>query len=430
VADSSDHAPLALLSVELSEPLPRLERTPAADGSLYKTARVLVQLHTVPLGLVDVPLRRHGTPPEELAHRIEAELAGVIAAHLRADGLAPARLSPASLLADTDPPCLHARRRTLAAAPAVTVVIPTRARPDLLMRCVASVLNSEYPAERIAVVVVDNLPPSAHTHDRVRHTYRDDPRVSYIRCDVPGSAAARNAGIEHATTEYLAMVDDDVIVDRHWLAELLSGLVHDERAACVTGAVLPLELETEAQTLLERYGGFHKGFAPVRWSLSDPPAGDPLFPYTAGRFGSGGNVAYRRSAIRQLGGYDPALAVAGEDLDIFIRVITGGWVLRYQPAALVWHLHRRDGAGLQALIHRYGIGISAVLLGAVVREPRALLGIVRRGVPGIMYMLGPGSAKNASQGEGYPLRLRLLELAGMMRGPFVYLHARRATRPR
>ena len=56
----------------------------------------------------------------------------------------------------------------------------------------------------------------------------------------------------------MAFTDDDVTVDRHWLSSLAQVLLDDRDTACVTGLILPLELDTPAQLLFELFGGFKR----------------------------------------------------------------------------------------------------------------------------------------------------------------------------
>src|SRR5918994_6933731 len=89
--------------------------------------------------------------------------------------------------------------------PRVSVVIPTRNRRELLLRTLASVLAQENVD--IAVVVVDEA-SSDGTGDAL--TSLAEPRVSVVRHATPlGVAAARNAGLEHVDTDWVAFVDDD-----------------------------------------------------------------------------------------------------------------------------------------------------------------------------------------------------------------------------
>ncbi len=69
--------------------------------------------------------------------------------------------------------------------------------------------------------------------------------------------------------------------------------------------IVPAELETPAQVWLEQYGGFNKGFEARLFNLSNHKPASPLYPYTAGVFGSGANMAFTRAALNEIGGFDP-----------------------------------------------------------------------------------------------------------------------------
>ena len=136
-------------------------------------------------------------------------------------------------------------------------------------------------------------------------------------------------------------------------------------AAAITGLVLPLALETEAQILFERAGGFRRGCRTLRHEPGR--SGYPLskhHPTGAGSFGAGANMAFHRETLRALGGFDPALDTGpplpgGGDLDVFYRVLHAGHVLVYEPSVLVFHEHRRDLEGLTYQYYTWGLGFMA-----------------------------------------------------------------------
>ncbi|HEX5505872.1 MAG TPA: glycosyltransferase [Thermomicrobiales bacterium] len=418
--------PVRVLQVDLAQPLPAIPAADPATGRCYGRALALARLHGAPLGLVELALGEDGLCAAAVARRIWAALGAEIAAHLRADGLPPVDgLPPAGLGDGGSPCCLAERARALAAAPLMSVVIATRDRPDQLDACLRALLAVEHPAYE--VVVVDNAPRTDGTRALLDRAYAGEPRLRYAREDRPGLSWARNRGIREARGEVIAFTDDDVVVDRHWLAGLAVGFASAEDVACVTGLVLPLELETPAQVWFEEFGGFGKGCARRVFDLGAHRPADPLYPYAAGRFGSGNNMAFRAAALRALGGFDPALGagalVGGEDLDIFYRLIAGGQRLVYEPAALVHHAHRREYAALRRQLADGGV--AGFLTKAVLADPRRALDLARRLPRGLAYALGPRSAKNARKRPGYPRDLALAEWRGMLRGPVAYLRSRR-----
>ena len=429
-----EFTPRQLEQRELAGGIAPLEPRTRAGGERYRAARVLVRLHSYPRGLVDVELPSQGLDADELARAIEAELGPSVAEHMAADGRELPG-APAEIPDEPSPACQAGRRAVLADAPRATVVIPTRDRPERLRACVDSVLGSSYPAERFDVVVADNAPSDSRTRDVVQGAYGGGGRVTYVLAARPGSASARNDGVARAGGEIVAFADDDEVVDRHWLAELVAGFRTAPGVACVTGLVLPAEIETWAQQLFEEYGGFGKGFRPRVLDTGRHRPADPLFPFdAAGHVGSGNSVAFRRDVLLDVGGYDPQLGNgtptrSAEDWELFLRLLRRGHAIAYQPSALVHHTHRRDYDELRRQVHDYGVGIAAALARTVAREPSSLGEIARRVPAGARHLLSSRSSKNRNWTASYPRDLRRAELRGLSRGAAAYLRSRRTARP-
>lgn len=325
------------------------------------------------------------------------------------------------------------------APPFTTVVVATRERAGQLARALDSLLAQDHP--RFEVVVVDNAPVTDETHDLVHRKYGE--RVRYLREPVPGLAVAHNAGLAGARGEVVAFTDDDVVADPRWLTELTAPFAADPRLGCVTGLILPARLRTPAQVLLESHGGFAKGFTPTTYDPRRPPRDEPLFPFTAGRFGSGANMAFRTGVLRAVGGFDPATgagtpARGGDDLYGFVRVLAQGHRLRYTPYALVWHHHRETWADLETQAYGYGAGLTAYLTAVLVDRPALLPAFLAR-LPGGLAHARSLTAVRDTDGGGtpgghdtrthpWPRRLSRLQRRGMLYGPVGYLRARRALR--
>ena len=191
------------------------------------------------------------------------------------------------------------------AAPAVTVVIPTKDRAALLSRCVAGVLAAcDVSGRRCEVLIVDDgsSPPV---------TAPVDPRVRVVRTEGIGPSRARNLGIERATAPVVAFTDDDVEVDARWLATALEVLDADASLAGVTGR-------------------------------TDAPAFDPLYEHAVFDLDGGRyltcNVAYRTAALRAVGGFDRQFPhAAHEDRDLAWRVRDAVGEVRFVPSMRVTH---------------------------------------------------------------------------------------------
>ena len=182
----------------------------------------------------------------------------------------------------------------------VSVVVPTRNRRELLQQCLHSVLSQQGVAVQVIVVDEASDDGTAEFLAGLR-----DERVSVIRHKTAeGLPRARNEGIASATTEWVAMVDDDDLWAPTKLASQLSALGRDPVAAwsCVGGVFVDDRLTVLGQHRLARD-------ADVRRLLLEAN----VIP------GSASSVLVRTEAIRSVGGFREELRW-GEDWDLWIRL--------------------------------------------------------------------------------------------------------------
>jgi GT2 family glycosyltransferase len=418
--------PVLVADVDLAEPLPSL---PVAhpDGRAYVGALLLVRHRRRPVEVLTVSLPP-GAEPAELASRVRAALAAAREPdrddRRREDG----RRDDGHR--DDEHPVPPAPAADLRPADDLSVVVPTCGRPGTLAGCLDSLLDTDEPPNE--VLVVDNRPGDSRTRDLLASRYAGG-RTRYLAEPRPGTSAARNRGLHAATRPVVAFLDDDVVVDRGWPAAVAAGFAVEE-VRCVTGLILPRELDTPAQVLVERYGGFGKGCRRRLFDLGEHRDPDPLFPYRVGSYGSGANMAFCRRTLLALGGFDPALGPGtptrgGEDLDALLRVILAGHTLLYEPAAIVWHRHRRDDVDLRRVLRSYGTGLGAVLVKHAVAEPAAAVALARRAPAGVAH-LARARRRGGHAGErprvGYPRDLVVRELLGLAVAPAAYLRSRAA----
>lgn len=424
---------IRLAEVEIGQPIPRLESQKSADGQAYCRALIFVRLHDEPLGLVEVMLKDGSLSPEDLARGIWPAIADRARDHLMRDGINTHKNldsigihTPRGL----KPLCITERTRYLDRAPHLTVLIPSRERPDRLRRCLDSILASEYPEDRIAIIIVDNAPDTDATRVLIK-SYMGRANIRYLREDAPGSASARNCGIREVETEVVVMTDDDTLVDRHWLAAVAGAFESFPQASAVSGLLLPACLDTAPQVWFEQYGGFSRGFDRRVFDIYENwPADEPLFPWTTGLFGTGNNFAFRTDAIRAIGGFDPALgngtpALGGVDSEIMLRTILSGHTIVYEPQAVVHHAHRPSYNALRRQLFAYGTGMIACHLKTLTTNPGLTLSFASKIPSGIRFAFSSSSPKNASKRVDYPRELTWLELRGMFYGPLAYARSRR-----
>ena len=414
----ADFAPRWVTEVELAEPVAPLRAPRRGDGATYAQAQVLARLHAQPLGLATVPLADGAASVDVILEAVRDQLPGPLADHLRADEILPGALTGEGL----EDSCHVAAPK--GAQPFASVVVCTRDRAESLRRALRSVLAMDYPD--FELVVVDNAPRTSATRDVVAELA--DSRVRYVLEPRPGLSCARNQGVAEARGEIVAFTDDDVVADVGWLAALVAGFGRAPHVGAVTGLVPGAEIETAAQAYFETKLDWAEVFEARVYDLGEHRADHPAYPYSAGHFGAGANFAATRSTLAKVGPFDEALGAGtpsrgGEDLDYFLRVILGGCAIAFEPAALVWHVHRREEAVLVQQMYGYGSGLTAYLVKHMLitrGAARTVLGALPRAVASFAKPFGTTRSATA-----VPPGAMRKELEGLVAGPVLYLRGRR-----
>jgi GT2 family glycosyltransferase len=306
--------------------------------------------------------------------------------------------------------------------PQATVAVITRDRSEDLKRCLDAL--SKLPDDGQEYLVIDNSPSTNATKQLVDGY---DGLVRYVREDRVGSSAARNRALREAKHEIVAFSDDDAVPDRGWLCALVRNFC-DPLVLCVTGLTLPLELETRAQEWFELYSPHGRGFSRIVFDCSR------FETLNVAPVGTSANMALRRTVVEHVGFFDEALgpgtpAKCGEDYELFSQILSAGYRIVYDPAALSWHRHRRTWRNLRKTIYGYGVGVYAFWTRAFLVEKewltlqRAWWWFCRKQLPNLARSL-------LRRPDRVPLDLLLAELCGCIIGPGAYLVSRRRLKKR
>lgn len=187
----------------------------------------------------------------------------------------------------------------------VTVGIATRNRAGLLRQAISSVLAQDYPDVRL--VVFDDA-----SSDETPSLRAMLPEVEWVRVGQPqGYMAARNALMREAGTDYFLSLDDDAwFLQGDEIARAVEVLQRCPEAAAIAYDILSPDQPTSR------------------------PRGAPA---PAHMFIGCGHVL-RLSAVRQVGDYPPTPGTyGGEEIDLCLRLIDGGYGILKLPGVHVWH---------------------------------------------------------------------------------------------
>jgi GT2 family glycosyltransferase len=193
----------------------------------------------------------------------------------------------------------------------ISVVIPTRGRPEALARCLEALERQTIPAE---VMIAEDVAGR-------------------------GPAAMRNAGAARATGDVLLFTDDDCIPEPDWAARL--------SAACPAGGAVAGETVNADEA---------DAFAAASQLLTSGLQRSSLRGDGTLGFAPSSNIAVSRELLQRVPFDESFPAAAGEDRDWCGRVAAAGAPLRYEPRAVVRHRPRLGLGGFLRQQFRYGRG--------------------------------------------------------------------------
>jgi O-antigen biosynthesis protein len=202
--------------------------------------------------------------------------------------------------------------------PMVSVVVCTYNGSRTLQDTIDGLKQLEYP--NFEVIIVDN-----GSTDGLTSQIAQQSGFRVIQTSPTGLSAARNIGMSESLGEIVAYIDDDARPDPHWLHYLVNSFMTSNHCGIGGPNVQPPGDGLVAECVANSPGG------PVHIMLTDEIA----------EHIPGCNMAFRKSQLEAIGGFDPQFRVAGDDVDICWRLQAQGWTLGFSPTALVWH-HRRN----------------------------------------------------------------------------------------
>jgi glycosyltransferase involved in cell wall biosynthesis len=241
--------------------------------------------------------------------------------------------------------------------PPLSVIVPTRGRPDLLDAALSSLRESLADDDELVVVESGSEQPEPVWEVARRHG------ATLLVADQPGVSKARNLGWQQARHDHVAFIDDDIRVQPGWATAMATGLAAHPRAAFVSGRIdLP------------------EGQGTLALTVKDDADVQEFDRRSGGVIGHSANLGMHRAVLAEVGGFDETMGPgsrwpAGEDPDLLDRVLATGAHGWYAPDAAAHHEHWRRFRQYVVLQHRYGIG-SGARLAKLVRADRVRFRVI------------------------------------------------------
>lgn len=207
----------------------------------------------------------------------------------------------------------------------VSVVVVSRGRADALQRCLLGVSQLQYdPFEIVVVADPDGI--------KAAGAMPFSAQLKLHPFDEANISAARNLGLTHAAGEVVAFIDDDAVPEPQWLHHLVAPAARADVAAMggFVRARNGISFQWRARSLDVLGEGHDLDVNPEQATVLTPPAG-------RGVKTEGTNMAFRRTTLIALGGFDPAFHYFLDETDVNMRLAKAGHATAIVPLAEVHH---------------------------------------------------------------------------------------------
>jgi len=224
--------------------------------------------------------------------------------------------------------------------PFVSIIIPTRNRPERLQQCLAAITELDYARDKFEVIVVDD--GSSTQLDPIVDLFSAKINLLLLKQEHAGPAGARNRGVKQAKGEFLVFTDDDCRPTPGWLATLTNSL----------------SIKPDSMVGGEIINGLQKNF----FSSASQVLVSFLYSYynknpDGAHFFTSNNIALSKKYFLGIGGFDHQWGrAAAEDREFCDRWLLNGYQMTYAPEAVIYHVHDMSLTGFWHQHFKYGRG--------------------------------------------------------------------------
>jgi len=225
----------------------------------------------------------------------------------------------------------------------VDVIICTYNRAEKLKRAIQSILVADRPENvTVRLIIVDN-----NSNDNTESVTKGfslngfGTEIKYLFEERQGKSYALNTALKHISGDLVAFTDDDEIVDRGWLREMIKASERYPQYSCFGGKVLAMYPENMPGWL-----DIHASMRFLKSAFGNRDDGNLEIEYgsrTISKIPGGGNMFFRREAIEKNGLFRTDLGPVGnelgfsEDVEFCQRLLNRGERFMYIPSVVVYH---------------------------------------------------------------------------------------------
>lgn len=200
----------------------------------------------------------------------------------------------------------------------VSTIIPTYNSKNLLLQCLKSLENQDFPKNKYEVIVIDDGSTDG-TYDSIKKQ-RWKVKLEILKQNRKGPAAARNLGARKAKGKILAFTDADCVVKKKWISNLVGAYKKFPEVVGIGGPLKPSKNNLVAKIEIIKNKLLHKMVNGEIIGREETPVG-----FT-------NNMSYKSEIFRKFKGFDESFSKpAGEDFDLKQRICKAGYKVAYIP---------------------------------------------------------------------------------------------------
>ncbi len=241
---------------------------------------------------------------------------------------------------------------TEAVLPLVSLLLPSFNEEEHIAECLDALMQQDYPAENIEVLVADGASDDA-TAEIVRRFMSGNGCIHLYENPGRNTSVGRNICLSHARGSVIVDYSAHAVARRDLVSTLVGRLLDaPEEVAAVGCSNLPPDSDSLVRKCIGAVmSSFFGGAASFDQSLvlkKETSVNSIAF------------CAYRRRVLDEIGGFDPDFWV-GQDNELNVRVRKAGYEILYTPETFV-HLHkRRTTGGFFVQMYRYGVARRSII---------------------------------------------------------------------
>jgi GT2 family glycosyltransferase len=210
--------------------------------------------------------------------------------------------------------------------PTISVVTVSLNGKKWLKQLFGSILDSNYPEEKLEIIFVDNGSVDGSV-EFVKAMFTDAERLKIIQnTSNLGWSPANNEGMRIAKGEIVVCISNDMMVEPNWIKEIVKAMEADKHVGMVQCNSLSMwdrKTPDSGMNYLDRFG--------YSYSYASSKINYEVF------FAEGMAFAIKKEVINKVGVFDDYFFMEYDDMDLSWRVRLGGYKIFFVPTAKVYH---------------------------------------------------------------------------------------------